>query len=438
MSEELLKAATRKYGQAEVYRVEGESVPVTFEANKLKELSAREASGVALRVINKGRIGFTSTTNADDEAGLVARAGAVSEFGAEAKFSFPKQATVQDLDVFDPRVEKVTRARMIDTGRDLIERLREKWPEMLCEGRVGRSTGRMNIWNSSGVEYSYQETGYYIYLGGKLIRGTDMLNLWQGHSSAGWFGKKETDGILDRLLQQLEYCRNIAPAPVGDVPVIFTPRGLAAALLDPLLAGFNGKNIADGASPLIGKEGTKVLDDRISISDDPTVPMASGSRPCDDEGVPSRKVVLMEKGVAGGGYFDLQSAGRAGRKTTGSAHRSLTAPPGPGTSLIDIAPGGTPYGDLFAGIKSGLVVEELLGAGQGNVLGGEFRASVSLGYRIENGVITGRVKDTMISGNVYKALAQVEAVSDKAEWVFGSMRAPAIRCRGVEVAAKGG
>ena len=438
MSEELLKAATRKYGQAEVYRVEGESVPVTFEANKLKELSARETSGVALRVISKGRIGFTSTTNPDDEPGLVARAGAVSEFGAEAKFSFPKAAKSPDVNVFDPKVEKITQARMVDTGRGLIERLLEKWPEMLCEGRVGRSTGRMHIWNSSGVDSSYSETGYYVYLGGKLIRGTDMLMLWEGHSSAGWFGKKETDGILDRLLQQLEYCRNIVPAPSGDVPVIFTPRGVAAALLDPLLAGLNGRNIADGTSPLIGKQGKKMLDAAISIYDNPTIQMAPGSRPCDDEGVPSRKITLIEKGVVGGGYFDLQSAGKAGRKTTGSAHRGLATPPGPGTSLIDIAPGRTPYADLFAGVKSGLVVEELLGAGQGNELGGEFRANVSLGYRVENGKITGRVKDTMISGNVYKALTQVEAVSDKAEWVFGSMRAPAIRCRGVEVAAKGG
>jgi len=47
----------------------------------------------------------------------------------------------------------------------------------------------------------------------------------------------------------------------------------------------------------------------------------------------------------------------------------------------------------------------------------------------------GRIKDTMISGNVYDALSKLEAVSDTAEWVYGSLRAPAIRCLGVEVAA---
>ena len=106
--------------------------------------------------------------------------------------------------------------------------------------------------------------------------------------------------------------------------------------------------------------------------------------------------------------------------------------------MIDMAGGGTPRKDLFDGIKEGLVVEQLLGAGQGNELGGDFKANVALGYRIENGEIVGRVKDTMIAGNVYETLNSVEAVSAEPEWVFGSARLPAIRCRGVQVAASDG
>ena len=104
--------------------------------------------------------------------------------------------------------------------------------------------------------------------------------------------------------------------------------------------------------------------------------------------------------------------------------------------MIDIAPGDMSFDDMIAGVKEGLVIEALLGAGQGNELGGDFRANVSLGYRIANGEIVGRVKDTMISGNVYRVLSQVEQISDSSEWVFGSMRSPAIQCLGVEVAAK--
>ena len=70
MSESLLNAAVAKFDQAEVYRVESESHPVSFESNRLKEIMRRDTSGVALRVIDDGRIGFSSTTDAGREAEL--------------------------------------------------------------------------------------------------------------------------------------------------------------------------------------------------------------------------------------------------------------------------------------------------------------------------------------------------------------------------------
>ena len=96
--------------------------------------------------------------------------------------------------------------------------------------------------------------------------------------------------------------------------------------------------------------------------------------------------------------------------------------------------GNTPNSAMFDGIEQGILVEQLLGAGQGNELGGDFRANLALGFLIENGEIVGRVKDTMISGNVYEALNQVEAISEGPEPVWGTRKLPWVRTRGVEVA----
>ena len=435
MTDTILKEATKSYGQAEVYRLETESRPVSFESNKLKEIASTQQSGVALRVINGGRIGFTSTTNPELESELVDRAGALAEFGSEAFFEFPAPSAYPEVPIVDERIEDVTIEQMVATGEELIERLRDTWPDLLCDASVGTAAGRMWLSNSNGVEHSYRQTSYYVYLGGQLIRGTDILNIWAGHNSSRLFGEDEIDRIISGLLRQLDYSKELAPAPSGDVPVVFTSRGVAAALLGPLLSGFNGKNIATGSSPLVGRVGEKVFDEAITVYDDPTIPFASGSRPCDDEGLPSKRLTLIENGVIGGGIFDLQTAGKTGEKSTASAHRGLASTPSPRWSVIDLPGGGTPRDDLFDGIEEGLVVEQLLGAGQGNELGGDFKANVALGYRIEKGEIVGRVKDTMIAGNVYDALNSVEAVSADPEWVFGSARLPAIRCRGVQVSA---
>ena len=87
-------------------------------------------------------------------------------------------------------------------------------------------------------------------------------------------------------------------------------------------------------------------------------------------------------------------------------------------------------------IKEGIIVERLLGAGQGNVLAGDFNANVLLGYRVSHGKVVGRVKDTMISGNVYKVLNSLAAMGNKARWIGGSFRTPALYCHGVSVSAK--
>ena len=438
MSESLLDAAVARFDQAEVYRVESESHPVSFEANRLKEIMRRDTSGVALRVIDDGRIGFSSTTDAARESELVDRAAAVSPFGSEASFDFPAPAEYPKIETFDPAVPQVSQQSMIDTGQGLIERLLDEWPDLLCDASVGWSTGHGRILNSAGVDAEYEQTGYYCYIGGQLIRGTDMLNVWAGYGSSRLFGEADLDRLLQSVRQSLRWATNTAQATsnTGELPVIFTPRGVSATLLHPLISGFNGKNVANGSSPLGDRWGEKIVDERISIVDDPLIPGASGSRPFDDEGVASRKHGLIQNGIALGPLLDLQTAGQLGKSSTGAAGRGLASSPSPGTSVIDIAAGDTDFEDMIAGVKDGLVIEALLGAGQGNELGGDFRANVSLGYKIENGEITGRVKDTMISGNAYKVLSEVDQISDSSDWVFGSMRSPAIKCMGVEVAAK--
>jgi len=438
LSESLLQAASSRFDQAEVYRVESESHPVSFESNKLKEIMRRDTSGVALRVIDDGRIGFSSTTDASREEELADRVGSLAPFGSEAAFSFPEPSEYPSVDIYDPAVTRISQQEMIDVGQSLVEKLLDEWPDLLCDARVGWSSGRGRILNSAGIDVEYDQTGYYCYVGAQLIRGTDMLNVWSGYGSSHHFGDDELDRLLQNVRRSLRWSDNLAKASAnnGELPVIFTPRGVGATLIAPLLSGFSGKNVANGSSPLIDRWGEKVMDERISVYDDPLIDGASGSRPFDDEGVASQRMALIDKGVAGGPLLDLQTAGQLGKKSTGAAGRGLATTPSPGTSVIDIAGGDSDFETMISGIKEGLIVEELLGAGQGNELGGDFRANVSLGYKIENGEVVGRVKDTMISGNVYEVLDKVESLSSSPEWVFGSLRTPAIQCLGVEVAAK--
>ncbi len=435
MADLIQQARDAGFDQAEIYRVLSESQPIGFETNRLKEASRRDTSGVALRVIKDGRLGLSATTDPAAEDGLVSRVGELAAFGAKAAFEMPGPDGYPAVDIFDPAVESLKFDTMVQTGQTLIDAVRRDWPELNCSASISRGVHTQSLSNTAGLETEYRQTSYSVGFGGELVRGEDMLFVWEGYGASRLF--TDTNWMVESVLRQLEWSRNTADAPSGQVPVIFTPRGVSAALLGPLLSGFNGKSVMTGSSPMAERLGDKVVDERISVFDDATIAGAIGSRPCDDEGVPSRRVPLIDRGIASNFLYDLQTAGRMNTASTGAAGRGLTSLPAPGTSVVEIAPGDTPYDDLFLGIKEGIVVERLLGAGQGNQMGGDFKANVLLGYKIENGKIVGRIKDTMISGNVYDALSKIEAVSDTAEWVYGTLRTPAIRCLGVEVAAAG-
>ena len=110
--------------------------------------------------------------------------------------------------------------------------------------------------------------------------------------------------------------------------------------------------------------------------------------------------------------------------------------PGPSPHAFVITPGNISFEDMVKNIDEGIIVEQLLGAGQGNMLGGDFSGNVLLGYKIEKGEIVGRVKDTMISGNVYQLLKNITAIGSDAKWVSGFMSTPSICCSNVSVASR--
>jgi len=81
-------------------------------------------------------------------------------------------------------------------------------------------------------------------------------------------------------------------------------------------------------------------------------------------------------------------------------------------------------------------VEQLIGAGQGNTLGGDFSGNVLLGFKVENGKITGRVKDTMVSGNIYQMLKNITAIGSDGKWIGGAFRTPSFFFADVSVSSR--
>jgi len=408
---------------------------VRFEANRLKHIETKQQTSVALRIVRQGRLGYATTTGTGDGRELVNNAAETAQFGTIARFQLPGLADYPGVEVFDAAVESVPTEDMIGLGEKMIDAITHHTPGIVCEAEVSRGVISVSIINSRGGQADYRKSFFSLSIEGTLIEGTDMLFVGESESSCHPLSGPETVTAL--VLQQLELAKNRASAPSRQLPVVFTPNGVASALIMPLMAAFNGKTVLEGASPIGSKLGQTVFDEKLWLQDDPTIVYRPGSRPCDDEGVPSQRTPLIEKGTAANFLYDLQTAALAGKQSTGNGSRSGGGLPAPSPSAFIIAPGSTTFDEMVQDMKEGLVIEQLMGAGQGNILGGDFSGNVLLGYKVENGKIVGRVKDTMVSGNVYQVLKEITAIGRESRWVGGFLQTPHLYCPALSVASKG-
>ena len=430
--EEILKAALKVADAADLFWVESRSTPVAFESNRLKHLQTKESRGVGLRIIKDGRIGFSATNRMEDVDGIVRRALEVSPYGARAEFSLPSAAEHPQVPTYDPEVPQVSIEKMVELSQAMVDGVLAGHPDVLCDAGVSQSVVKVRILNSNGLDASYEKTVFSLGLGGTLVRGTDMLFVGDGESSCRPIA--DASEIVARVTGQLDQAHDMAEVTTGSFPVVFTPDAVAGLLLSPLLVGFNGKTVLQGSSPLVGRLGEKIVDERFSLYDDGTIAYRPGSRPWDDEGIPTRITPIIENGVARNFIYDLKTAAQAGVESTGNASRGAGSLPSPSMSVISIAEGDMSFEDMVADMKEGLVVERFLGAGQTNILAGDFSGNVLLGYKVENGRMVGRVKNSMLSGNVFETLNNLIAIGSEARWRGGSLRTPHLYCSNVSVA----
>jgi len=430
--EEILSRAKSFAEQAEVFQVTSKATPVHFESNRLKQIQTKESTTTALRLIKNGRIGFAQVNGLIKPEILVDMALETSQFGAEAKFDFPGPQTHPSVEILDRQVEKVTIEEMVQSGQQMIDGITRHTSDLICEASVNKGVTSIHIANSRGSTSHYTKSFFGTSLEGVLVRSGDML--FVGDSQSSCHPILSTKTIIEEVTRQLEYAKKNSKISSKAMPVIFTPLGVASALLTPLITAFNGKTVLEGASPLKDKLGEHIFDASLSLCDNATLPYQVASCPCDDEGMPSQQTFLVKAGIISSFYYDLQTAAIAGTHSTGNGYRSGCLPTPSPTSLV-ISEGTLSYQDMIKDIREGLIIDLLMGAEQGNILNGDFSGNVLLGYKVEKGEVTGRVKDTMVSGNVFAILKKIGALGKESKWVGGVLQTPHIYCPDVSVAA---
>src|SRR2546421_7507985 len=450
MIDRVLESAARQVDGADVLWRREEQTAVAFESGRLKAAGISEEAGINLRVLARGRMGVAGTTAASpDPQALVARAKASAELGESVDLTFPGNAAsaLPPIPTYFDRSANASLDDLIRMGRMLVERLAR--PDCQVNLAVEREIAETAVGNTSGARGEYRATGVAVTADLTRIVGDDVLMIYDQYVGADMPSDADLEALVRSIETRLAAALTIVTPPDGALPVVFTPAGLAAVVL-PLEQALSGKTVLQGSSPLAGKVGQTLFDERLSISDDPLTPGRPASRPVDDECVPSRSTALVERGTVGRFVYDLETAARAKTQSTGNGRRGVFGKPHIGYTniLFRIEDGmhgaheaqhaalpATLGGGLIENMRDGLIVDDLIGVGQGNVISGAFSHPVGLAYRVQRGEVTGRVKDAAVAGNAYDLLKRIGGVGTDGRWL-GSRWSPSLLLEGVSVARR--
>jgi PmbA protein len=217
-------------------------------------------------------------------------------------------------------------------------------------------------------------------------------------------------------------------------PVVFSPE-IARSIMGNIFEAANGDAIYRNASFFCGQLGEQVAGENVTVVDDGTMIFDGiggfGTSPFDGEGLPTRRTVIVERGILKNYVLNTYTAKKLGMKSTGNASRGLAGNPGIGAGNFYLEPGTLTAEELIGDVKSGLYVTETMGFGV-NLVTGDYSQGAS-GMWIENGELAFPVEEITIAGNLKEMYKNIVAIGN--DLVFrGSSAAPTIRVEGMMIA----
>lgn len=412
----------------EIFREQADTFSAEVKDGRLDSSHHSRLSGMAVRAVKEGRLGFSFTSALDIPSvqRTVETAVSVAAFmPQDPDWSPPDAAALPDLSdaLLDSGLVKTGQDRKIEIAR-LVEasarghdrRVTTVRSAGYSEAVVTRSlvnSAGVNAGGQSGLAHSWvhlmaeedgdQEQGYW------LEQARSPLDI-----VPETVGKTAAQRALDSLGG-----RTIASAAM---PVI-VENTVAADLLQVIAGSFLGENhYKKKASPRIGT-GLTVFSPSVTILDDGLDPRGAEAFSFDGEGTPSQKTVIVERGIVKSLLFDRYYAAKFGVASTGNCRRSgFDALPSSNVTNLVMLPGEHQLTGLFAVVGRGLLVTEVMGLHTADPISGDFSVGAA-GFLIEGGERREPVKGIAIAGNLIDLLASVQMVADDFRF-FGSTGAP--------------
>jgi PmbA protein len=446
-SDVLAKALKAGASDAEAVVYEGDEFSALVHLGQVETLKESGSRAVGLRVfLNSGNAQHTASTSSSDFssesiARLVEGAITLAKITNEDPFAGLPEAHEfgqldGDLHLYFDDVNEMPPAERIEIAR------RTEAAAMAYDTRIQNSRGsdfdtaisHKIMMNSRGFVGEYRRS----YCGFSVA---PIAKDEKGMQRDAWFSNARTVTKLEspeeigreaarRTLQRLGARR----VPTQKAPVVFSAE-IAQSIIGNIFDAANGDAIYRNASFFSGMLGERVAGENITVIDDGTLVFDNiggfGTRPFDGEGLPTRRTVLVERGILRNYVMNAYTARKLNMKSTGNAARGLAGNPGIGAGNFYLEAGTLTPEQIIGDIKSGLYVTDIMGHGV-NLVTGDYSQGAS-GMWIENGELAYPVEEITIAGNLKDMYRNIAAIGN--DLIFrGASAAPTIRIEGMTIA----
>lgn len=413
--------------QIEAFLVHQRDFQVKTYMGEVESISSAEPRGAGVRIVDGGRAGFAYTTDLTVEglSDVVDRARTAARFTTEDEAVAVSDAWKNAPDPVEGLIDEaqfgVSADEKVAFAVELETATRSADPRIKTveEAMYADSASTIAIATSTGISAEYSSTDAWCYSYAIAAEGDDTQVGFEFDLARGLSGLEASSvakGAAERAVGTL----GATKIPSAKMPVVFDPY-VSGQFLGVLARALIGEAVQKGRSLFAGKMGERVANTSLSLVDDGRVPGAPGSAPWDAEGTPTQRTVVIDSGSLQSYLYDLTSARREGRESTGNASRvGYRSAPGPSpTNLAFESFGGTQQ-EVMVRAGTALLVQDFHGVHSGaNPVTGDFSVGVT-GRMLEGGNPGRPVKEVTIAAPMLEILEGIVAVADDRRWLpFG-------------------
>jgi len=362
---------------------------------KIDRLQQASENGLSLRLFVDGRFGTYSTNRLDKKELETFIRNAIDSTRyliEDPARTLPDAALYyqgggKDLQLYDAAFDTIRPDEKLALAMRVCEEIMGKDERLVtAESSYGDETNFRYMIASNGFE-GESSSSHYTLVGSAGIKGEgDARPSSYWYDSSLYYAKLQKEGIgtkaLERTLRKLGQ-RKIASVSLPMVVDFINAR----QLLSPVINALYGSSIQQRNSFLLDKLNQKVLGDKVTLTDEPHLPQASGARYFDGEGVATKRMSVVEAGVLNTYYIDTYYAHKM------ETERTVDSP-----SILTMPSGNKNTDELVASLDKGILVTGFNG-GNCSTTTGDFSYGIE-GFLIEKGQLTQPIHEMNITGNM--------------------------------------